>query len=168
MFNTDVMFNIIINTDIEDLYTLYTTNKFIQSLLNEKYTLFSLAKKHNIDQNDFIDILFEYYVNKINILTNFHYKNTLSDVSKLLKIKLLHYYRLEDDVKNIKIPMSAYKIFIATQIKLLRNKNCTSHNFNKIIHDLAVTWRNMDTDSKRPYKENEIKEVFRYAKSLKN
>ncbi len=41
-FNDKNLFSIIINTDIEDIYKLYETNKFIKAMLNEKYTLLAI------------------------------------------------------------------------------------------------------------------------------
>lgn len=42
-----LLFNIVMNMDIEDLYKLYQTNHTIQNFINEKYTMTALSEKYN-------------------------------------------------------------------------------------------------------------------------
>lgn len=166
LFNDkNLLFNIIMNTDIDDLYTLYETNRFIKSFLNEKYTLSSIAEKYKLiyKDHDFIDIIFEYQVNKINTLTNFRYKNKLSNISKSLKIKLLNYHDIEPSNKS---PRSAYTFFVTKNLKLLRDEHPDYDDIQLLIK-IGKKRLKMDENAKNVYKEYEIKDIFRYAKNIK-
>ena len=70
--NRQLLFNIVMNTDISDLYLLYQTNHEIQNFLNEKYTLTKLSEKYNaryLDYEegyyDFIDLVWDAFVEYI-------------------------------------------------------------------------------------------------------
>lgn len=156
----NLLFNIIINTDIEDIYKLYETNKFIKAMLNEKYTLLAIAEKYNLHGDDFIDILYDYYVNKINTLTNFRYKNL--NVSKALKIKLLCYY--EHVIPSDEEPQTAYIIFAKQYLDVLRDQYPELKNV-QLMTEIGKKWRAMDEKDRLLYKEYELRDIFRYIKN---
>lgn len=64
-----LLFHIIMNMDIEDLYKLYQTNHVIQDFLNEKYTMTALSEKYNTRylnyDNTFFDLVWDVLVTKI-------------------------------------------------------------------------------------------------------
>lgn len=156
----NLLFNIIINTDIEDIYKLYETNKFIKAMLNEKYTLLAIAGKYNLHGDDFIDIIYDYYVNKINTLTNFRYKNL--NVFKALKIKLLRYY--DYVIPSDEEPQTAYIIFAKQYLELLRDEYPELKNV-QLMTEIGKKWRAMDEKDRLLYKEYELRDIFRYIKN---
>lgn len=164
-----LLFNIVINTNIEDLYTLYKTDQFIKQFLNEKYTLVAISEKYHLSAkvDNFTDIAWEYYVNKINILTYNNHKNTLSKVPKSLHIALLNYYTNNESVLMSEKPRTAYMFFANDQLDILRNEYPES-NFLQSVTIIGNRWRELDENSKNYYNNAAIKDIFRYAKYLKN
>ena len=67
----NLLFNIVMNTDIEDLYKLYYTNHIIQNFINERYTTLSILKKYGLKymdylgKYDFIDIVWKVMLSRI-------------------------------------------------------------------------------------------------------
>lgn len=157
-----LLFNIVINTDIEDLYILFETNHFIKAFLNEKYTLTSIAEKYHIDyQENFIDIVWDYIINKINILTHFKYKNVLSGIQKSLHIKLITYYFNNDFTSDP--PRTPYVLFAVDQRTILRREH-PDMSFVDVMNYTAEKWR--DEDIRNYYRIKHIKNIFGYAKYL--
>ncbi len=56
-----LLFNIIMNTDIEDLYLLYQTNHQIRNFLNEKYTMTKLSEKYHTNYLDYEEGYYDFF-----------------------------------------------------------------------------------------------------------
>ena len=71
LFNErSLLFNIVMNMDIEDLYQLSQTNHIIQNFLNEKYTMTALSQKYlgYLDYTEvytFNDLVWDVMIEKI-------------------------------------------------------------------------------------------------------
>ena len=65
-----LLFNIVMNMDIENLYQLSLTSNAVNNFLNEKYTMTALSKKYNIryhlyEDYTFFDLVWDVLVEKI-------------------------------------------------------------------------------------------------------
>ncbi len=57
----DLLFNIVMNTDILDLYLLYHTNHQIQSFINQKYVMHFLSKKYDARYDEYDEGYYNFY-----------------------------------------------------------------------------------------------------------
>ena len=62
--NRHLLYEIVMNADLLDLYLLYQTNHTMQAFINEPYTFSSLNKKYHQNATDFYDLVW-LYVNDV-------------------------------------------------------------------------------------------------------
>lgn len=117
-----VLYNIIMNLDIKELYFLSQTNKKIMTMINEKYVLSNLLEKYQskyLDYEwgyyDFIDLVWEQISKHIDFENNIYFKDEMLTAALIINNRYLNsgdkittYCDFEYGIKNEWICHAAY------------------------------------------------------------
>ncbi len=117
-----ILYNIIMNLDIKELYFLSQTNIKINNMINEKYVLLNLLEKYQskyLDYEwgyyDFIDLVWEQISNHINFENNIYLKDEILTAALIINNRYLNsgdkittYCDFEYDISDKWICHAAY------------------------------------------------------------